>query len=310
MVPFLQCIANSMHCPSCNNSGVSNRISYLAQNSSFSNLSLLKCTSCGLLFADPMPSDSELSKYYGDYWKGEVAIVSPSTRRYYLAQSISRLRYIQKYVSLDKNTKLLDVGAGPGLVIDALNKEKLKLSYFAVEPDNVQRNALSKKSQVLGVYKELNNIPKNEKFDLIILSHVLEHVTNPHSFLSDLTELLHPEGILFIEVPNEDYRYKNIYEPHLLFFDKSSLAQTISQHGQILNISSVGKDINHLKVSTPHPSKNKIINGLKEFIKFLIALFDFNYNEKQIHKFEMDQYGENKQWLRALIRTDPNQHSE
>jgi SAM-dependent methyltransferase len=43
---------------------------------------------------------------------------------------------------------------------------------------------------------------RNRKFDLIILSHVLEHIISPDDLIRDLIEILEPNGLVYIEVPN------------------------------------------------------------------------------------------------------------
>ena len=43
---------------------------------------------CELTYAFPMPTDDTLENYYQEYWKGDVASVTPSTSLRYIAQSI------------------------------------------------------------------------------------------------------------------------------------------------------------------------------------------------------------------------------
>ena len=42
----------------------------------------------------------------------------------------------------------------------------------------------------------------NQKFDLIVLIHALEHIPNPVSFLRSLLDKLNPEGRMLIQVPD------------------------------------------------------------------------------------------------------------
>ena len=48
----------------------------------------------------------------------------------------------------------------------------------------------------------LESLRNGEKFDLVILSHVLEHVVNPVAFLKKIRSHLADEGLLYIEVPS------------------------------------------------------------------------------------------------------------
>ena len=66
-------------------------------------------------------------------------------------------------------------------------------------------------------------------FSVIILSHVLEHVTNPVEFLNSFAYKLNVGGHMFIEVPCLDWKHKNLDEPHLLFFDKPSVNRLLER---------------------------------------------------------------------------------
>ena len=69
--------------------------------------------------------------------------------------------------------------------------------------------------------KDFNNY--EGKMDVIIISHVLEHVSDPKGFLSFANSFLKKGGALFVEIPCNDFQHKTIMEPHLLFFDKKPL---------------------------------------------------------------------------------------
>lgn len=69
-------------------------------------------------------------------------------------------------------------------------------------------------------------MPKKE-FDVITMSHVLEHVINPGLILSSLKNNLSSDGILFVEVPNCEIKKElmnSIHShPHTLHFTKLGL---------------------------------------------------------------------------------------
>ncbi len=48
------------------------------------------------------------------------------------------------------------------------------------------------------------DLVENKTFDLIMLSHVIEHIFDPKSFLRDLVGVLKPGGVLIVITPNSD----------------------------------------------------------------------------------------------------------
>jgi hypothetical protein len=90
-------------------------------------------------------------------------------------------------------------------------------------------------SSVLGVKVEKNfdDFGSNEKFNLISLIHVLEHVIDPLYFLDKVRSLMHPDGFLFVDVPNvENYEsIEDIHAAHSLHFSPHTLRLIIEKAG-------------------------------------------------------------------------------
>lgn len=290
-----------MKCPNCNNSDTKHLQPYSGLHAPFTQLSLLKCTDCELVFAAPIPTDSELIKYYGSYWDGSVAISTPSTRRYYMAQSLSRIRYLANQNTIPNEIEVLDIGAGLGLFHKAMLSENINHKYTAIEVDAKQFDQLNK-SNIKECYKTLEDLPPDRKYELVILSHVLEHMSAPHQFISDIMTHVKPGGYLFVELPNSDYRYKEIYESHLMFFTPESLHNMLGRHGKVIDVSTVGQEADKLHVTSATPQAGLILL-IKEIIKSILALATPDHMNKQITKFQMDNYGGDRQWLRAIITT-------
>jgi SAM-dependent methyltransferase len=290
-----------MQCPNCQSDNVEFMAPYKGRHVPFDKLSLAKCGGCSLVFAYPMLNDHDLSGYYKNYWAGDVAISTPSTRRYYMAQSLSRVQYLNQFMGPGKALEnVLDMGAGLGLFYDAMREMGWQSNYFAVEPDRQQFMALQRKHDSSHVFSCLKDIPENIKFDMIILAHVLEHVPRLHEFLGELTRYLKPGGILFVEVPNQDYRYKDLYESHVYFFGPQSLQAALARHGKILQVSTVGKKTDELHIQYVHPQRGLVL-FIKESVKTILAWFTPNVIRQQIAKYYMDVYGDDRQWLRAAI---------
>jgi 2-polyprenyl-3-methyl-5-hydroxy-6-metoxy-1,4-benzoquinol methylase len=87
--------------------------------------------------------------------------------------------------------------------------------------------------QGLEVYESLDELggQRLERFDLISLAHVLEHIPEPRDFLQNLRDQwLNAEGLLLVEVPNLFYHH--CFElPHLSSYYSSSLSRMLATSG-------------------------------------------------------------------------------
>jgi SAM-dependent methyltransferase len=261
---------------------------------------LARCAGCGLVFAHPQPSPGELDDYYRHYWDGEVAVSTPSTRRYYLAQALSRVEYLRRF-GLPDAPAVLDMGAGLGLFHDALARLGIAHRYAAVEADRRQLAALKARLGEAGACASLEELPEGEAWDLVVLAHVLEHLPRPHELVASLARRLRPGGLLMVEVPNGDHRYKSNFESHLLFFDPPSLGRLLERHGELLDVSTVGREATKLRITQVHPEKG-LLRPLKELAKAAIAAATPDFDAKQVARYEMSRYGGDRQWLRAALR--------
>ncbi len=99
-----------------------------------------------------------------------------------------------------KSGSALEMGCGDGLMLDALRRK----GWMVAGTERTQEMAeFAKKTLGLQVYVGgLEEIPKGQKFDLIILFQVLEHLNDPVTVIKQCAELLAPEGKLIIAVPN------------------------------------------------------------------------------------------------------------
>lgn len=104
-------------------------------------------------------------------------------------------------LSAKPGDKVLDFGGGIGNITRALLKYGCRVTYVD--------HSLPAQLQAESMFSEFNNfsiadpnnifIIKNEKYDLVILSHVLEHIEKRKEFLKQISEL---SSKIHIEVPD------------------------------------------------------------------------------------------------------------
>lgn len=129
---------------------------------------------------------------------------------------------------------LLDVGAGTGEFLKVA-KEK-GWSVQGMEPNNNACRLASEKG--IELRSSLNDF-KDNRFDVVTLWHVLEHIPNLEETISQLSDLVKPNGTLIIAVPNfksyDAKYYKEFWAAydvprHLWHFSKKSMEKLFSEN--------------------------------------------------------------------------------
>ena len=201
------------------------------------------CPDCGSGAAFPMLSDEEVERLYQDeaFWK-ESDAVKIVPRNFPLFFDLAKVRWknIKPHLTAPQAEdetpfSILDIGAGHGcfgLVASDYMKGR-SWRYVAVEPDAIMRKSLEKSWEKNGgellTVETLEHL--EETFDMVVLSHVCEHVTEPFLFLKGIYEKLNPGGIIFIDVPHQDYLFKEDPFPHLLFYTPVGLEKLLKRLG-------------------------------------------------------------------------------
>jgi 2-polyprenyl-3-methyl-5-hydroxy-6-metoxy-1,4-benzoquinol methylase len=103
---------------------------------------------------------------------------------------------------------ILDIGSGTGGNIDMLKKFG---SVTGLESNDIAIQLFKEKTDATVIKGTLPDLPKiNEKFDLIVLFDVLEHIDDDVLTLYNLSSLLKPSGRILLSTP----ACPNLFGPH------------------------------------------------------------------------------------------------
>ncbi len=141
-----------------------------------------------------------------------------------IAPEISR---VQKLLGRT-DYSMLDVGCGTGWISKIWADSGAHVT--GLEP-SAARAAVARKRgiRVLSCYAE--DLDDDERYDLIVIRHVVEHLENPKNLLSSFVSRLNPGGLLLVVVPNIDCIGRKIFDSdwtwvlpwHCNFFNPRSL---------------------------------------------------------------------------------------
>jgi SAM-dependent methyltransferase len=164
-------------------------------------IGIVRCLGCGLLYACPRVKSPEQA-YWGDaeaYAEEARLIFEGKATHHRDPNYLEELRLIQRFQPAGR---FLDVGCNMGMLLRHVRR--MGWEAVGVEP-SPSLAKLATERWGLRVYNcFLHELPKEEEgaFDVIALSDVLEHITEPLPFLSDVRRFLADTGVLYVKVPN------------------------------------------------------------------------------------------------------------
>ena len=118
-----------------------------------------------------------------------------------MARSQRIVAWLDRQGRLPETGALLDIGCGNGSFLQAYGRANPGWQMMGLELD--ARNKASVESIPGVTHLHVGPIESlDQKFDLIVMIHALEHIPNPVGFLRSLLERLNPGGRLLIQVPD------------------------------------------------------------------------------------------------------------
>ncbi len=116
-----------------------------------------------------------------------------------------------------KTLKVLDTGSGRGEY--SLEMSKYFKKVIGVEPFEdaysfAVKNIPKKIKNLSFYYSNLENFSSKEKFDLIVILTVFEHLQNPQKTFNRALSLLKKDGIIYLTAPNKYWLFEQHMDSH------------------------------------------------------------------------------------------------
>lgn len=239
---------------------------------------LAVCRACGMaqkIADDAFRRESdEIYRTYDIYPQtgGAEQVVFASQSAEATSRSSRMLACLVSVVPLRDTGRLLDVGCGNGGFLKAFSSRFPRWELHGSElSTKFEREVLA----INGV-KSFYSAPPEKipgTFDLVVMSHVLEHIEDPVGFLEHVKERLARDALLFVEVPDHEQNpFELAIADHCNHFSLESLARTFRRAGLGVvvdaddwvakEISMVGRPNPGIECSDPaHPDKAKTVGA-------------------------------------------------
>ena len=218
-----------IHCRLCNASNIS--VIHKGTRDR-SDIDVLKCNMCGLVFLSQIATDN---RFYADsqmrselnFGKWRENSFADDNRRF------TRFKYLMQ------NKTILDFGCGNGGFLKLVTGRGHTLRAVGVDLDVESVRCIN--NEGIECYGGIHELP-DIKFDVIFLFHVLEHLSDPETIMRTLSGHLSDDGVIIIETPNADDALLSLYgckkfsdftywSPHICLYNEKTLKQMLGNAG-------------------------------------------------------------------------------
>lgn len=166
---------------------------------------IASCRSCGTI--QKVTDDAWRSATEQIYEKYEVFSADPDHEQEIFVDSSSQSRstrlisFMQEHMRQPAVATLLDFGCASGLLLRAIHRAYPETRLAGLEIDMKYRDRVCSIADRVEYFGD-GHIPSGRRFDLITMSHVLEHLVDPIGELRALRNALAEDGRLLITVPD------------------------------------------------------------------------------------------------------------
>ncbi|MDD5560621.1 MAG: class I SAM-dependent methyltransferase [Candidatus Omnitrophica bacterium] len=206
----------------------------------------------GYLRIDPIPTQEEVERFYlEDFYSTTYKQFNDSSLKvqkeeqgFFNSRWASISKYCSEYFKTHKGLTLFDVGCGFGQALLYFHNKGIRVS--GLEPS--KEGAEYIKSKGLNVFQcgiEDFSCVGKERFHIITMINVLEHLRHPASTLLNIKrKLIKPKGLLVVDVPNEFNDFQELADKeyglkrwwvcppnHINYFSATSLKRLLSKCG-------------------------------------------------------------------------------
>jgi len=206
----------------------------------------VRCKACGLVQRNPQPLKEEITARYSsaygkDYMSYEIENEAQFLKLQQLALRDAGFFMLEKTLMLrakyQEQPSVLDVGCATGALLDFLRGRGWRVTGVEISPAaEYGRNV--RKLDITALPLEENKFPC-DSFDVILASHLIEHLNNPSSFLAEVNRVLKKNGHVFITTPNISGfqarlfggRWRSAIFDHLYLFSVRTLKKLLKNAG-------------------------------------------------------------------------------
>jgi trans-aconitate methyltransferase len=233
--------AVSRECPVCGSAErrvyFTQRFAAIDQATPVTGYDVAVCQRCGAAYADGIPDQATFDRYYREMSKYEYAQRGGEESEYDSRRLALIASLIAPHVP-SPSASILDVGCASGRLLANI-RERGFPNVTGLDPSPAcaataaRLYGIDVRTMTLGEIAQSTN-----RFDVVIMVGVLEHLRDLEGAFAQLRVLLNPMGLLYVEVPDvtafadwPNAPYQDFSTEHINFFSPISLRNLMRRHG-------------------------------------------------------------------------------
>ena len=207
-----------------------------------------RCKECEFAFSNPRLTDKGAYRWYNsDYYNAAMETEHYIAENYSKYYSISLNEYhFKKTIRLfegrdfPRNVSIADLGCGSGAILHYLKDE---LGYIHVKGFDLNVSNIEFARRFRGIEIEnadIYELDAGKKFDVVITTENIEHVSHPNAYIEQIKKLVKPGGYILLTTPHNDKTATNLMglsgdhfcgPNHQNYFNYQNLSDLIVSHG-------------------------------------------------------------------------------
>jgi len=192
------------------------------------------CPKSGLVMQSPSPTPNQIQTYY----ETAATYINPGRDG---KPSLEKVKVLDRMINYTISSiglipkSIFQVGCSNGYTLNRFREAGATFTT-GIDP-SIASHDLAKRlyniETIIGPFEDYND--KSNKYDLFILTHVLEHLFNPIDTLRKCNDMQNDDGWILIEVPL--FERMDLFGPgiftleHLNYFSEKTLIETVTRSG-------------------------------------------------------------------------------
>jgi SAM-dependent methyltransferase len=202
----------------------------------------VRCKTCNLVQRNPQPLIEEITARYTktfgeDYLLYEIENENAFLKLQQFALKDAGFYKLERSLMSKDTPSLLDIGCATGALLAYMRECGWRVTGVEISPSAEYGRGI-RRLDIRNLPLEENKFP-DDSFDVILASHLIEHLNDPRSFLTEIHRILKKDGYVFITTPNISGfqarlfggRWRSAIFDHLYLFSVYTLKKMLKDTG-------------------------------------------------------------------------------